>query len=127
MVFLAFFNLNMNNVCFCLSIASRSPPTTPSGCGAKTHNLRTVTLGFCLAFHVLSCVSLIKSLNLSFLIWKMGTMMIIPPSRLRVCLRRASGPERTFWVPESGTNMNYYATWGEGNLLFRGYGCHPQG
>ena len=72
--------------------------------------MRTVTLGLCLAFHVLSCVTLIKSLNLSFLIWKMGTMMIIPPSRLRVCLRRASGAERTFWVPESGTNMNYSAT-----------------
>ena len=54
-------------------------------------------------------------------------MMIIPPSRLYVCLQRTSGPERAFWVPESGTNMNYYATWGEGNLLFRGYGCHPQG
>ena len=119
--------LNLNTACFCLSIVARSPPTTPSGCGAKTHNLRTVTLGLCLAFHMLSCVSLIKSLNLSCLIWKMGTMMIIPPSRLHVCLQRASGPERAFWVPESGTNMNYSATWGEGNLLFRGYGCHPQG
>ena len=127
MVFLTFFNLNMNNVCFCLSIASRSPPTTPSGCGAKTHNLRTVTLGLCLAFHTLSCVSLIKSLNLSFLIWVMGTMMIIPHSRLHVCLQGASGTERASWVPESGTNMNYSATWGEGNLLYRGYGCHPKG
>ena len=72
--------------------------------------MRTVTLGLCLAFHVLSCVTLIKSLNLSFLIWKMGTMMIIPPSRLHVCLQRASVPERAFWVPESGTNMNYSAT-----------------
>ena len=58
---------------------ARSPPTTPSGCGAKMHNLRTVTLGLCLAFHMLSCVISIKSLNLSFLIWTMGTMMIIPP------------------------------------------------
>ena len=107
--FLTFFYFNVNIVCFCLSIASRSPPTTPSGCGAKTHNLRTVTLGLCLVFHMLSSVSLIKSLNLSFLIWKMGTMMIIPPSRLYVCLQRGSGPERTFWVPESGTNMNYSA------------------
>ena len=124
MVFLTFFNLNVNIVFFCVSIASRSPPTTPSGCGAKRHNMRTVTLGLCLAFHVLSCVTLIKSLNLSFLIWKMGTM-IIPPSRLHVCLQRASGPKRAFWVPESGTNMNYSATWGEGNV-FRGYGCHPK-
>ena len=38
-------------------------------------------------------------------------MMIIPLSRLCVCLQRASGPERAFWVPESGTNMNYSATW----------------
>ena len=38
-------------------------------------------------------------------------MMIIPPSRLHVCLQRAGGPERAFWVPESGTNMNYSATW----------------
>ena len=29
-----------------------------------------------LAFYILSCVILIKSLNLCFLIWKMGTMMI---------------------------------------------------
>ena len=101
----------MNIVCFCLSIASRSPPTTPSGCGAKTHNLRTVTLGLCLAFHMLSCMSLIKSLNFSFLIWKMGIMMTIPPSILHVCLQRASDPEWAFWVPESGTNMNYSATW----------------
>ena len=28
-----------------------------------------------------------------------------------VCLLRTSGPERAFWVPESGTNMNYSATW----------------
>ena len=56
-------------------------------------------------------VCLIKSLNLSFLIWNMGTMMMIPPSRLHVCLQRASGPERAFWVPKSGTNMNYSATW----------------
>ena len=111
MVFLTFFNLNVNIVCFCLSIASKSRPTTPSGCGAKTQNLRTVTLGLCLAFHLLSCVCLIKSLNLSFLIWKMGTMMVIPRSRLHVCLQRASSPERAFWVPESGTNMNYSATW----------------
>jgi len=41
----------------------------------------------------------------------MGTMMIIPPSRLHVCLLRTSGPERAFWVPKSGTNMNYSATW----------------
>ena len=111
MVFLTYFNLNVNIVCFCLSIASRSPPTTPSGCGAKTYNLRTVTLGLCLVFHMLSCVSLIKSLNLSFLIWKMGTKMMITPSRLHVCLQRASGPERAFWVPESGTHMNYSAIW----------------
>ena len=129
MVFLTFFNLNVNNVCFCLSIASRSPTTTPSGCGAKTHNLRTLTLGLCLAFHMLSCVSLFSLvfLNFSFLIWKMGIMMIIPPSRLHVCLQRTSGPEMAFWVPESGTNMNYSTSWGERNLLFRGYGCHPQG
>ena len=38
-------------------------------------------------------------------------MMIIPPSRLHMCLQRASGPERAFWVPECGTNMNYSATW----------------
>ena len=68
------------------------------------------TLGLCLAFHIRSCVSLIKSLNLSFLIWKMGTMMIIPPSRLHVCLQRGGGPERASWVPECGTNMNYSAT-----------------
>ena len=111
MVFLTFFNLNVNIVCFCLSIASRSPPTTPSGCGTKTHNLRTVTLGLCLALHMLSCVSLIKSLNPSFLIWKMDTMMMILPSRLHVCLQRANDPEKAFWVPESGTNMNYSATW----------------
>ena len=127
MVFLTFFDLNMNIVCFCLSIASRSQPTTPSGCGSKTYNFRTVTRGLCLAFHMLSYVSLIKSLDLSFLIWKIGTMMMITASRLHVCLKRASGPERAFWVPESGTNMNYSATWGEGNHLFRGYGCHPQG
>ena len=42
--------------------------------------LRNVTLSLCLAFHMLSCVSLVMSLNLSFLIWKMGTMMVIPPS-----------------------------------------------
>ena len=60
---------------------------------------------------MISCVSLIKSLNLSFLIWKMGTMMIIPPSRMHVCLQRASDPEWAFWVPESVTNMNYSATW----------------
>ena len=101
----------MNIVFFCLSIASRSPHTTPSGCGAKPHNLRTVTLGLWLAFHMLSCVSLIKSLNLSFLIWKMGPMMIIPPSRLHVCLLRKNAPEIAFWVPDSGTNMNYSATW----------------
>ena len=106
----------MNIVCFSLSIASRSPPTTSSGCGAKTHNLRTVTLGLCLAFHMLSCMSLVKSLNLSFIIWKLGIMMIIPPSRLRVCLQRASGPERAFWVPESGTNMKYSATWEKENF-----------
>ena len=51
----------------------------PSRCGAKSHNLRTVILDFGLAFHVISCVNLIKSLNLSFLIWTMGTIMIIPP------------------------------------------------
>ena len=101
----------MNIVCFCLSIASRSQPTTPSGCGSKTYNFRTVTRGLCLAFHMLSYVSLIKSLDLSFLIWKIGTMMMITASRLHVCLKRASGPERAFWVPESGTNMNYSATW----------------
>ena len=111
MVFLTYFNLNVNIVCFCLNIASRSPPTTPSGCGTKTHNLRAVTLGLCLAFYMLSCASLIKSLNLSFLIWKMGPMMVIPPSRLHVCLQRANDPDRAFWVPESGTNMNYSATW----------------
>ena len=111
MVFLTFFSWSLNIAWFCLSIASRSPPTTPRGCGAKTHNLRTVTLSLCLAFHMISCVSLIKSLNLSCLIWKMGIMMIVPPSRLHVCLQRASGPERAFWLPESGTNMNYSATW----------------
>ena len=110
MVFLTFFNLNVNIVWFRLSIAFRSPPTTPRGCGAKTHNLRTVTLSLCLAFHMLSGVSLIKSLNPSFLIWKMGTIMIIPPSRLHECLLRTSGPERAFWVSESGINMNYSAT-----------------
>ena len=31
------------------------------------------------ASHVLSSVTLIKYLNLSILIWSMGTMMIIPP------------------------------------------------
>ena len=75
---------------------------------------------------MLSYVTLIKSLNLSCLIWKMGTVMIILPFRLRACLQRTSGTERTFWVSESGTNMNYSATYGEGNLLFRDYGCHPQ-
>ena len=35
----------------------------------------------------------------------MGTMMIVPPSKLHVCLLRTSGLERAFWVPESGTNM----------------------
>ena len=122
-----YFNLSLNIACFCLSIGARSPPTTPSGYGAKAHKLRTVALGFCLAIHVYRCVNLIKSRNLSCLIWKMGTMMIIPPSRLHVCLLRTSGTERTFWVPESGTNMNYPPTQGEGNLLLRGYGCHPQG
>ena len=79
MAFLTYFNLSLNTACFCLSIGAISPSTTPCGCGAKTHNLRTVTLGLCLAFHVMSCVNLIKSLNLSFLIWTMGTIMIIPP------------------------------------------------
>ena len=60
---------------------------------------------------MLSCVSLIKPLNLSFLIWKIGTMMMITASRLHVCLQRANDPEKAFWVPESGTNMNYSATW----------------
>jgi len=41
----------------------------------------------------------------------MGPMMVIPPSRLHVCLQRANNLERAFWVPESGTNMNYSATW----------------
>ena len=68
----------------------------------NTHNLRTVALDLCLPFHMHRCVVLIKSLKLSFLIWKMGTMMIIPPSRLHVCLLRTSGPEWAFWVPESG-------------------------
>ena len=107
--------------------SARSPPTTPSGCGAKSYILRNVALGFCLAIHVYRCMNLIKSLNISFLICKMGTMMIIPPSRLHVCLLRTSGSERVFWIPESGTNMNYHPTWGEGNILFRGYSCHPQG
>ena len=80
-----------------------------------------------LAFHILRCVTLIKSLNLSFLIWKMGTMLILEPFRLHTCLQRADGPERAFWVPESGSIMNYSATWGEGNLLFRGYSWHPEG
>ena len=115
-VFLTYFNLSLNTACFCLSIGARSPPTTPSECGVKTHNLRTVTLGLCLAFHMLSSVTLIKSLNLSFLIWKMGTMVIIPPSRLHVCLQSANGPERAFWVPESGTNMKYSATWEKENF-----------
>ena len=75
-------------------------------------------LGLCLPFHVLGCVSLIKSLNLSFLIWKMGIIMILQPFRLHMCLKRAGVPQRAFWVPESGTKMNYSATWGEGNLLF---------
>ena len=106
--------------------SARSPPTTPSGCEAKTHKLRSIALGFCLTIHKYRCVNLINSLNLSVLIWKMGAMMIIPPSRLHVCLLRTSGAERAFWFPESGTNMNYPPTLGEGNLLFRGYGCHPQ-
>ena len=54
------------------------------------------------------------------------TMMIIPLSRLHVCLLRKSGPERAFWVPESGTNMHYSASWGEGNILFRGYAAIPK-
>ena len=125
LVFLTYFNLSLYTACFCLSIGARSPPTTTSECGAKTHNLRTVTLGCCLAFHMLSCVTLIKPLNLSFLIWTMGTMMIIPP--LDACMpAKNKWPQRAFWVPETGTNMNYSATWGEGNL-FRGYGCHSQG
>ena len=106
--------------------SARLPPTTPSECGEK-HKLRTVALGFCLVIHVYRYVNLINSLNLSVLIWKTGTMMITPPSRLHVCLLRTSGAESVFWVPESGTNMNYPPTLGEGNLLFRGYGCHPQG
>ena len=106
--------------------SARSPPTTPSGCEAKTHKFRSIALGFCLTIHKYRCVNLINSLNLSVLIWKMGAMMIIPPSRLHVCLLRTSGAERAFWFPESGTNMNYPPTLGEGNLLFRGYGCHPQ-
>ena len=110
-VSLTYFNLSLKTACFCLSIGERSPLTTPSGCGGKTHNLRTVTLGLCLAFHMLSCMSLVKSLNLSFIIWKLGIMMIIPPSRLHVCLQRVSDPEWAFWVPESGINMNYSATW----------------
>ena len=126
-VFLTYFNLSLNTACFCLSIFATSPPTTTSECGAKTHNLRTDTLNLCLAFHMLSCVTLLKSLNLIFLIWKLGTMMIVPPSRLHVCLLRTSGPERAVCVPDSGTNMNYSATLGEGNLLFKSYGCHPQG
>ena len=109
----------MNIVFFCLSIASRSPPTTLSGCEAKTHNLRTFTLGLCLAFHVLSCVSLIKSLNLSFLIWKMGTMKIIPPSRMHVCLQRASGPERTFWVPAATAAATLLQLWSDSVWLHR--------
>ena len=79
LVFLTYFNLSLYTACFCLNIGAILPPTTPSRCGAKTHNLRTVTLCLFLAFHVLSCVTLIKCLNLSFLIWTMGTMMIIPP------------------------------------------------
>ena len=39
----------------------------------------TFTLRLCFAFHVLTCVTLIKSLNLGFLIWTRDTMMIIPP------------------------------------------------
>ena len=126
-VFLTYFNLSLNTACFCLNIGAKSPPTTPSGCRVKTHNLRTVTMGLCLFFHMLSCVTLIKSLNLSFLIWKMGPMMIIPPSILHVCLQTASGLKRAFWIPESGININYSPTWGEGNFLFRSYGCHPKG
>ena len=102
MVFYTFFNLCLNIPFLCLSIGARLPPTTPSGCGVKTHNLRTVALNLCLAFHMHRWVVLIKSLKLSFLIWKMGTMMIIPPSRLHVCLLRTSGPEWAFWVPKSG-------------------------
>ena len=77
-------------------------------------------------FHILSCVTLIKSLNLSFLIWKMGIIMILQPFRLHMCLKRAGVPQRAFWVPESGTKMNYSATWGEGNLLFRGMCAIPK-
>ena len=76
-----------------------------------TERLNWTDPRFVLAFHILSCVTLIKSLNLSFLIWTMGPMMVIPPSRLHVCLQRANDPDRAFWVPESGTNMNYSATW----------------
>ena len=81
---------------------------------------------FVLTFHILSCMTLIKSLNFSFLIRKMGTTMILQPFRLHMCLQRAGGPERAFWVPESGTKMNYSATWGEGNLLFRGMCAIPK-
>ena len=65
-----------------------------------TKRLNWIDPRFVLAFHILSCVTLIKSLNLSFLIWKMGTM-ILQPFRLHTCLQRAGGPERSFWVPES--------------------------
>ena len=71
-------------------------------------------------------MTLIKSLKLRFLIWKIGTKVILKPLRLHTCLQRAGSPERAFWFPDSGTNMNYFATWGEGNHLFRGYACHPQ-
>ena len=57
---------------------------------------------------------------------KVGITMIIPPWRMYVCLGGASSPEKAFWIPESGANMNYSASWG-GNLLFRGNSCHPQG
>ena len=119
MVFLTFFSWSLNIAWFCLSIASRSPPTTPRGCGAKTHNLRTVTLSLCLAFHMLSCVTLIKSLNLSFLIWKMGNMMIVPPSRLHVCLLRTSGPERAFWVPAATAAATSLQLWSDSVWLHR--------
>ena len=41
----------------------------------------------------LRCVTLIKSLNLSFLIWKISTMMILQPFRLCTCMQRTGGPE----------------------------------
>ena len=78
------------------------------------HSRNTQTWGLVswvctLAPQLFSCVIMIKSLKLSFLIWKMGTMTIIPPWG-GVCLGGARDPERAFWAPESRTNINYSAS-----------------